>query len=445
MHIIGLQAENFKRLQAVSIQLNGEHLVVGGDNEQGKSSVLDAVWVALGGSDAMKNLKITKPIRKGAEKASITLDLGDLIVTRNWTADDRMYLKVSTKDGAEYKSPQGMLDALMGKLFDPFEFSRMKDAEQKEILLKLVNIGLDLEKWAAIRKGVYDERTEVNRTVKQLEGQLAGIPLQPEETPDEERSSADVLAEMRKAQQVNQDNEAKRQELREFAAQYQRELNGLQTLQDRHDAIEKEIKRLQDEAASVLSSAQTVAETIERMKEQGAKMKAGVEALKDMDLTVYDKELAELEAVNKSVRLKQERNSVKHKYEDAKADSDMLTVKLGQLDQQKEDAIKAAAFPIEGLGFDDNGVTFNGIPFGQCSSEERIRVGMAIAMAASPKLKVIRIADGSLLDAKNFTLIQEMAAGEGYQLLVEKVGDPGECGIIIEDGAVQSAEAPEAA
>lgn len=83
MKIIELQAENVKRLRAVDITPDGTLQVIGGRNAQGKSSVLDAVWLALGGGKAAKETPL--PIRDGQEKASVRLDLGDLIVTRSWT------------------------------------------------------------------------------------------------------------------------------------------------------------------------------------------------------------------------------------------------------------------------------------------------------------------------------------------------------------------------
>ena len=49
MKIVSLEAENYKRLKAVEITPDGNMVVIGGRNAQGKSSVLDAIWAALGG------------------------------------------------------------------------------------------------------------------------------------------------------------------------------------------------------------------------------------------------------------------------------------------------------------------------------------------------------------------------------------------------------------
>ena len=121
MKIISLTAENVKRLRAVEITPDGNVVTITGRNAQGKTSVLDAIWLALGGGAASKGT--IRPIRDGEEKASVRLDLGDLVVTRTWTGD-KTALTVTAADGAKYTSPQGILDALVGRLsFDPLEFT----------------------------------------------------------------------------------------------------------------------------------------------------------------------------------------------------------------------------------------------------------------------------------------------------------------------------------
>ena len=91
---------------------------------------------------------------------------------------------------------------------------------------------------------------------------------------------------------------------------------------------------------------------------------------------------------------------------------------------------------MDGLGFDEDGVTYQGVPFSQASAAEQIRVSLAMAMALNPKLRVIRILDGSLLDADNLALIAEMATVSDYQVWIERVGDGDGIGVVIDDGAV---------
>ena len=93
---------------------------------------------------------------------------------------------------------------------------------------------------------------------------------------------------------------------------------------------------------------------------------------------------------------------------------------------------------VDGLGFDDDGVTYQGVPFSQASASEQIRVSLAMAMSLNPKLRVIRILDGSLLDAENLAQIADMAKDNDYQVWIERVGTADGIGVVIEDGAVSA-------
>ena len=88
MQIVGLQVENFKRIKAVEIIPQGNTVIISGANGQGKTSILDAIWTALGGAKADKALGTIEPIRDGEKKAVISVDLGDIKVTRKWTSND---------------------------------------------------------------------------------------------------------------------------------------------------------------------------------------------------------------------------------------------------------------------------------------------------------------------------------------------------------------------
>jgi recombinational DNA repair ATPase RecF len=129
MRIIQLTAENFKRLRAVQIKPDGNIVQITGRNAQGKTSCLDAISTVLGGAGQT----CRAPIRKGQEKAKIICDLGDLTVTRTFTATGGGTLTVANKEGARFTSPQAVLDKLVGRLsFDPLAFSRMDSNHQLE-------------------------------------------------------------------------------------------------------------------------------------------------------------------------------------------------------------------------------------------------------------------------------------------------------------------------
>jgi hypothetical protein len=101
----------------------------------------------------------------------------------------------------------------------------------------------------------------------------------------------------------------------------------------------------------------------------------------------------------------------------------------------KAEALRIVKLPLEGLGFDDEGVTYNGVPFKQSSGAEQLRVSVAMAMALNPTIRVLRVKDGSLLDDENMSVLEGMAKENDFQIWIEVVKTNG-VGFILEDGEI---------
>lgn len=399
MKIVQLQAENYKRLRAIDITPDESGaVVISGRNAQGKSSVLEAIWAALGGREGNK---AAKPIRDGEAQAKVVVDLGDMVVTRLWR-NGTTAVKVQSKDGAEYKSPQTLLDSFIGKLtFDPLAFTRLSQRDQKEALLGMVALDVDLDELDAERQEAYERRTEIGRERVAL-GDAA--PVDPS-LPEEEMSGAEVLQELSDAMQHNRS-----------------------VLEAREAAVAAE-KRMADLEAA-LADARAARASADALASSGLK-----------DETALRESLAELDARNALIR---ENNAAREKAAHIswrENDYAEMTEKINAIDKQKADALARASFPVDGLGFDADGVTFNGVPFSQASAAEQIRVSLAMAMASNPKLRVIRIMDGSLLDDDGMKLIEAAAREHDFQVWVERVANGDGVGFVIEDGEVKEVNA----
>ncbi len=406
MKIIELQASNVKRLVAVDITPDQHVQVISGKNGAGKSSVLDAIWLALGGRAAANGT--VRPIRDGAETASVRLDLGEYVVTRTWSGD-KTTLKVESASG-KVSSPQALLDGLVGRLsFDPLAFTQMPARQQRDALLSLVDLPFDPAEIEARRANLFEERTRIGRDARQYEAQLAAIPPTPAGTPEVEVSSASVVADLQAARAVGEQIDAAIREQ--------------ETAQSVREAAEAALSRAQEALAAAVEEESLAAWRTAALPDRP-------------DLTVIEERLASLDVVNAAVRANQVRDRVRQDAQDAREAYDQRTEDIAALDAEKAAGLAAASFPIDGLGFDADGVTYRGVPFSQASSAEQIRVSLAMAMALNPELRVIRILDGSLLDADNLALISEMAREHDYQVWVEKVADGSGVGILIEDGQV---------
>lgn len=203
MKILQLTAENIKRLKAVQISTNGQAVqIVAGRNAQGKSSVLDSIWMALDWKSAAKDTP--RPIRDGEESARVKLDLGDLVVTR-WWENGKSTLLVENADGAKVRRPQELLDSLLGRMsFDPLEFTQAGDREQVKTLLGLVDLPFDPDELDAQRQALYDARHAIGQELVRAKGAFSSLPLPAIDTPASEVSTTGLLAEYDAAQQEMQ-------------------------------------------------------------------------------------------------------------------------------------------------------------------------------------------------------------------------------------------------
>lgn len=430
MKIVNLKAENFKRLQAVEISPDGAVVQIGGKNGQGKSSILDAIWVALAG----RAVAPPKPIRAGEEQAIIQLDLGRIKITRSFRDKEgggfNDSVKVESAEGLRYPSPQAMLDDLVGQIgFDPLEFSRMKPADQADMLRQLVPLTVDLDEHAELDASDYAKRRDVNREIEALKGRVAAIPII-EGLPENPVQTADLLDQMTNAGRTNaaiDQEEARR-------ANMQQRLEGFDPDLER---IRQQIAALQDDLAEGEAAKKTLAEEIADLEPLGERV----------DIDSVRQQLNDAESKNDQLKKAQERRDLEAELAGKQGESDGLTTAMEGRAKDRADALAKAQMPVDGLSFgaDEKNkpiVLFAGVPFEQASDAEKIRVSTAIAMAANPELRVLRVKDGSLLDEDSMRIMAEMAAAEDFQLWIEVVGEGEELGIVIEDGLIRQEAKP---
>lgn len=422
MKIVGLRTENVKRVKLVEITPDGNVIKITGKNRQGKTSILDSICLALGGGAAQKLTQTIAPIHEGAERGEIKVDLGEYVVTRTWTANDKSYLKVETPDGSELKSPQALLDKFIGGLtFDPLKFMNMSSDDQVKTLLQ--TIGVDPSTFDQKRKTLYDERTLVNRQVKELQALLKNMPKPAADLPDKEESASELMRQFQEAQQIQLANEQERQRLTLLRTA------GAANLEEQRN-LQAEIDRLQVALTEKKAA-------YESLKAQGFKQKELVESLVDPDISSIQQRMFSTEATNEKIRARNEYLKFDMELTRKAAEAEALTVKIEAVDAEKEAAIQAADLPIPGLSFTDSGVTYNGIPLSQSSHADKLAVSMAMGMKMNPQLRVILIRDGEKFDNDTWQVIEQLALANDYQVWCECVANEEGVGIYIEDGMVK--------
>lgn len=401
--IINLQATNFKRLKAVEVAPDGNIVTISGKNGQGKSSVLDAITAALAGTDKRTT---PKPIRDGEEYAEIVLETDELIATRRFTHDKKPSLVVESKDGAKYPKAQAKLNDLIGKLsLDPLAFTRLSDKEQRETLLGLIDLPFDPKELDERREALYEQRREIGR-----QGKAIGTVKIDPDLPTEEKSANDLIQQINEAKDID----LKRLQIKQ----------SIERTLSRRDEINLQIEALQRELSSTHEQERAALQELDELppSQDTAQMHEQLEAI---DSTNY-----KIRANNAARDRKQEREKLDQQY--AK-----LSLAIEKVDKQKAFGLAQAKLPVEGLSFDEDGVLYDGIPFKQINTAAQVQVSTAMAMAMNPKLRVIRIAEGSLLDDESLEIIAGMAEQDDYQIWIETVSNGDGAGIVIEDGEIK--------
>lgn len=428
--IVRLEASNVKRLRAVEIEPDGSVVVISGRNAQGKSSVLDAIWMALGGKRAFPRT----PVREGEGEAKIRVEFEDLIVDRRIKPNGSTQLVVSSREGARYPSPQAMLDALVGQLsFDPLAFSRMKPDAQRELLRKLV--GLDTSAIDSERAALYDERTAVGREIKRLEGELSGVPHH-EDAPADEVSVSELAAELQAAEEHQRRIDRAEDDVSRRAA-------AVSTAEEHAENIRARIASLEEELRNLRGRLEE-GEKNEIPKRRAA-LEEARERVDELRSSAPDREaiaarLRDAEGTNAKVRTNRRRSELEAKLASSRKERDNLSSAIEGCDRKRAEMIAGAQYPLEGLAVDEHGVLFRGLPLEQASSAEQLRVSVAIGLALNPRLRVLLVRDGSLLDDDSMRMLGELAAEADAQVWLERVGPEGEVGVVIEDGAIVGAE-----
>jgi len=430
--LTSLEIENFKRIKVALLELEqgGKLVHLRGDNEAGKSSVLDAIHGLVGGKDALPPV----PINKGAKRARITGKFApDGLVVERVITEKGTTVQVRSADGAKYSTPQAILDGWLGPLrFDPGGFITKKPAEQIEILRSAAK--LNFTELDAKREALYGQRTTVNNNGKATLSRHDAIKV----VPDAKRVDVAEVLERQRELLASKDRRLAMMARAESARM------DVRRTEEKFQLAEADVRRAEvalDEARAKLADRQKTldahrallldARTLQSTTEEDASGCVDVQP----ELEAVAAQLASAESANKAVDAAEAKATLAKELEDLRAQSAALTEQIKAVDKEKADMLAAAKLPVDGLGFTDDGVTLNGLPFEQASQAKKILVAFALWLAEHPRLGVVPIPNASLLGKGALEAVARMAAEHGVQVFLEVVGD-GDVGIVFEDGEV---------
>ena len=403
-----LEIENVKRVKSVRIEPTANGLtVIGGKNNQGKTSVLDSIAWALGGdryrpAQAQREGSITPP------NLRIIMDNG-LIVERKGKNSD---LKVTDPSGK--KSGQQLLNEFVEQLaLDLPKFIDANEKEKARILLNIIGVGDRLAVMDKEEQELYNRRLAVGQIADRKEKFAKEQPYYPE-APKELVSATELIRKQQDILAQNGENQRKRDKLHQLEQEYQKVIEELENLLRRQKALEADLEIAKTSAAD----------------------------LTDQSTKELEESILSIEEVNRKVRANLDKDKAEEDAKEYRRQYRELTKQIEDMRQSKADLLNNADLPLPGLSVKEGELTYNGFKWDSMSGSDQLRVAAAIVWKLNPRCGFVLLDKLEQMDTDTLNEFGQWLEAEGLQAIATRVSTGGECSIIIEDGYVLGQEHP---
>lgn len=408
--INALELENVKRIKAVKIDPTQNGLtIIGGDNNQGKTSVLDSIAWALGGdrnkpSNAVREGSTIPPLLK------VTLSNGIIVERKGKNSS----LKVTDPSGK--KAGQTLLDSFIEQLaLNLPAFMNKSNKEKANVLLNIIGVGDQLAVFNHKENELYQERLTVGRIADQ-KAKFAKEQLFYEGVPADIISPQELINQQQAILAKNGENQRKREKVTQY---------------------EYQVKTLTDEVARLEQMLQQKNEELNKATYDLSMAKTDALDLQDQSTDELEKNLAEIEEVNRKIRANLDKEKAEEEAKGYKAQYDNLSLQIDEVRKQKYDLLNNADLPLPELSIDDNELTYKGKKWDSMSGSDQLRVSTAIVRKLNPDCGFVLLDKLEQMDLKTLTEFNAWLEQEGLQAIATRVSTGDECSVIIEDGYVK--------
>lgn len=421
--ITALEAENVKRIKAVALTPSPTGLtLVGGNNNQGKTSVLDALAWALGG----ERFRPDAAQRDGAiapAHLKVTLSNGVVVERKGKNAS------LTVTDPTGRRSGQQLLNAFVEPLaLDLPRFMDASDKEKSDILLRIIGIGAELHTRDLEIKGLYDKRTFTGQLAAQKK-HFAEEMISYPEAPDEPVSASELIRQQQDILARNGENQRLRAQYAELEQQVQQCVDELKRTRERIATLQQLADELDAKHTKLFNQRETARKTVSQLQD---------ESTAELEASIRD-----IEETNRKVRANLEKSRAEDEAAQYASEYDRLTESIQQKRAERMALLNGADLPLPGLSVEDGVLTYKGKHWRDISGSDQLRVAAAIVRRLNPDCGFVLL---DKLEQMDMTTLQEFSAwleAEGLQAIATRVSTGSECQIIIEDGMVKDAVPPE--
>lgn len=401
-----LEIENVKRVKAVKLEFSASGLtVIGGKNNQGKTSVLDAIAWALGGekyrpSEAQRNGSVIPP------NLNIVMSNG-LIVERKGKNSD---LKVIDPNGK--KGGQQLLNEFVEQLaLDLPKFMQSTSKEKASTLLQIIGVGNQLNVLETKEQEIFNQRQAIGRIADQKKKFAKEMPYNLD-VPKEPISASELIRQQQDILARNGENQRKRV--------------NLQFIQSQEKDIQQKINELRIKQAAVMEDLEIA-------------QKSALD-LHDESTEELENNITNIEELNRKIRSNLDKDKAEEDALDYSNQYNGLTAKIEDVRKSKLDLLQNADLPLPDLSVVDGDLTYKGFKWDNMSGSDQLKVSTAIVRKLKPNCGFILLDKLEQMDIDSLGEFDQWLQQEGLQAIATRVSTGDECSIIINDGYVVGAE-----
>lgn len=408
LKIYKLEIENVKRIKAVKVEPNQNGLtIIGGKNNQGKTSVLDSIAWALGG-DRFKPSQATREGSVIPPTLHIVMNNG-LVIERK---GKNSALKVTDPSGQ--KGGQQLLNEFVEELaLNLPKFMEESSREKAQTLLQIIGVGSALDELEKEEKELYNERMYIGRTADQKEKYAKEQPFYPD-VPKELVSPAELIKQQQDILAQNGENQRKREKLHQLEQEYQKINEQMEALLKRQAAVKADIKIARTSTAD----------------------------LQDQSTAELEDSIANIEEINRKVRANLDKDKAEEDALHYRNQYNELTKKIDEARDKKTRLLESAELPLPELSVKDGELVYKGQKWDNMSGSDRLKVATAIVRKLNPNCGFVLLDKLEQMDMDTLQEFEAWLEAEGLQAIATRVSTGDECSILIEDGYVVDYERP---
>lgn len=405
--INSLELENVKRVKAVKLEptMNGL-TVVGGKNNQGKTSVLDAIAWALGGA----KYKPSQAQREGSlVEPQLHIELSNGMVVERLGKNGT--LKVTDPRGQ--KGNQSLLDGFISQFaLDLPKFMEADKNTKAKILLQIIGVGDKLSAFDKQESELYNRRTEIGRIADQKK-KYADEMVQWDGVPEEIVSAAELIQQQQEILARNGRN----QELR----------NQVKNLEAQKTLLEQRI----EEAQKALN---TMHEQFAELMEKLSIANTNAKDLQDESTAELEESIANIDSTNAKVRDNLNKQRAQEEADEYKRQYGDLTTQIEEVRKARMELLNGVEMPLDDLSVQDGELIYKGQKWDNMSGSDQLKVATAIVRKTNPKCGFVLLDKLEQMDIDTMNEFGKWLQDNDLQAIATRVSTGDECSIFIEDG-----------